>query len=320
MQRTLGSVLIAATLVVAACSTSASSSAPTSSATSSSVPTPSGSSTAQVQLVEDIDVGGGRTIHLFCQGTAPSGAPTIIGENGLTGDLGTWGDVYPLVAPRTRMCGYDRAGIKPSSDAPSASRTTTDQVDDLEALIAAAKLDGPFILVGHSIGAWNIALYASRHPEEVAGVVLVDPRGAHVSSEWLKALPAKVAGEPEALKANRDDLTTFETDPSFNPEHLLLRESAAQASAAVDAAEPLFGSRPLVLLSAANTEAGWSDLPPAVSEAFTKIWLDDQRALAGESTAGQFSEVPDTDHDLPFEQPNVVADAILQVLAAAAAG
>jgi len=107
-----------------------------------------------------------------------------------------------------------------------------------------AGIQGPFVLVGHSMAVWPLAVYARAHPEEVAGVVLVDPRAPHVSAEWRAALPPSSAAEAPAVTANREELGAFEHDPSMNPEHLDLTASAAEANAALDRAE---GSRSSLL-------------------------------------------------------------------------
>jgi pimeloyl-ACP methyl ester carboxylesterase len=164
---------------------------PTSSAVASASPSPAVSPTpapsvaaAPVQLAADIDVGG-RTLHLFCVGTAPIGQPTVLAESGLMGDSRTWNDIFYAAAERTRVCAYDRAGLNLSPPAPESARTLQDQVDDLDALIGGGNLSGPLVLAAHSSGAWNVSLYVSQHPDDVVGVVLVDPRGSHVSAEWL---------------------------------------------------------------------------------------------------------------------------------------
>src|SRR5687767_9356991 len=75
-----------------------------------------------------VDVGG-RKLHLECDG---SGSPTVILEAGLTGDHRTWDEVAPEIAPKTRVCAYDRANVEPSETAPT-PRTARDMVKDLHA-------------------------------------------------------------------------------------------------------------------------------------------------------------------------------------------
>ncbi len=272
-----------------------------------------GASGEPVQRSADIDIGG-RTIHLFCVGSAPAGSPTILGEAGLGGDSRTWNNLVYAIASRTRICSYDRAGTYLSPAAPDTSRTLADQVDDLDRLIEAADLDGPFVLVTHSIGAWHAALFASRHPGDVVGFVLADPRGPRVSAEWLAALPPAAASEPPAIAANRDELTNFEHDPGLNDEHLDLVAAAREANAVLDPKARLFGDRPVVVLSGGLTAANWADLPADLRTTFDRIWHDGQAALAAESSKGSLEVIPDSDHDLPGMRPDAIIDAVEAIL------
>jgi pimeloyl-ACP methyl ester carboxylesterase len=272
-----------------------------------------GTSGDPIQRSADIDIGG-RTLHLFCVGTAPTGSPTVLGEAGLGGDSRTWNNLVYAIGGRTRICSYDRAGTYLSPAAHEASRTLSDQVDDLDRLIDAADLDGPFVLVTHSVGAWHAALFASRHPDDVVGVVLTDPRGPRVSAEWLAALPPAAAGEPAAIAANRDELTTFEQDPGMNDEHLDLVSAAKEANAVLDPKAALFGDRPLVVLSGGRTPDNWAELPADLKTRFDQIWHDGQAALAAESTKGRLEVIADSDHDLPDMRPDAIIEAIETIL------
>ncbi|HEY7523094.1 MAG TPA: alpha/beta fold hydrolase [Candidatus Limnocylindrales bacterium] len=318
MPRVLFVVTVALVTLAACTGAGAPSTSPSAVASATTSPTPAPTSArtpapTPVQLAADIDIGG-RTLHLFCVGTARDGQPTVIGESGLTGDSRTWNDIFYAVAERTRVCAYDRAGLNQSPPAAASVRTLQDQVDDLHALIAAADLGGPIILAAHSSGAWNVALYTSQHPDDVAGIVLADPRGSRVSAEWLAALPPERAGEPEAIALNRDELTRFEADPSLNDEHLDLRDAAQRVNAVLDPETPLYGNRPLIVLQAGLTAMSWSDLPERLRVQFDRIWVDGQRAYLGESTNSSAVAVADSDHDLPFMRPDAIIDALFDVL------
>jgi pimeloyl-ACP methyl ester carboxylesterase len=64
---------------------------------------------------------------------------------------------------------------KPSRSDPVPQPTTAeDAVADLHALLKAAGEAGSYVLVGHSYGGLAARLYASVHPEEVPGLVLID--------------------------------------------------------------------------------------------------------------------------------------------------
>lgn len=117
-----------------------------------------------------VDIGGSR-IRIECKGR---GEPALVMDAGLMHGLHTWDLVMPEVAKFTRVCSYDRAGVGESHRGKK-PRTSQQIVTELFALLKNVKLKAPYVLVGHSVGGLNVRLYASQHPEEVAGMVLVDP-------------------------------------------------------------------------------------------------------------------------------------------------
>ena len=122
-----------------------------------------------------VDVGGHR-LHVACSGT---GRPYVLLEAGIAASSLSWAPVQPAVARFTRACMYDRAGLA-WSDVPSRARTFDRIVDELEAVLSRVAPGERCILVGHSFGSFVVRAYAMRHPELVAGLVLVDP-----AIEWL---------------------------------------------------------------------------------------------------------------------------------------
>jgi pimeloyl-ACP methyl ester carboxylesterase len=133
------------------------------------------------------DVGGYR-LHLDCTG---SGGPTVVLLSGLGEFSPSWARIVPAVAGSTRVCAYDRAGQGWSEDAPQL-QDGVQAASDLNALLHRAGEDGPYVLVGHSIGGSYAMTYAARYPEQVAGMVLLD------ASDPYQATPADGAAEPNA--------------------------------------------------------------------------------------------------------------------------
>ena len=125
---------------------------------------------------ELIDVGGHR-LHATCSGI---GRPPVVLEAGIAASSLSWAAVVPLVAQFTRVCTYDRAGLA-WSDVPSCPRTFDRIVEEFATVIARVAPGERCILVGHSFGSFIVRGYAMRHPDAVAGLVLVDP-----AVEWLK--------------------------------------------------------------------------------------------------------------------------------------
>ncbi len=119
-----------------------------------------------------VDIGA-RSMRLVCAGPA-SGSPTILMESGAFGFSADWAVVQArLAAKGVRSCAYDRAGLGFSDPGPG-PRDGAAVMADLEALLAAAHEEGPFILVGHSMAGLYVRIFASRHPDKVLGVVLCD--------------------------------------------------------------------------------------------------------------------------------------------------
>lgn len=117
-----------------------------------------------------VDVDHGRRMNIYCTG---SGTPTVILDSGLGDSTISWAMVQPKISARTKTCSYDRAGLG-YSDASSRPSTVGNIVDDLQALLKAADVPPPYVLVGHSAAGMNIRVFADRYPEEVAGLVPVD--------------------------------------------------------------------------------------------------------------------------------------------------
>jgi pimeloyl-ACP methyl ester carboxylesterase len=124
-----------------------------------------------------VDVGTGR-LHLLCSGT---GAPTVVLEAGIAASSLSWSRVQPGVAAFAHVCSYDRAGLA-WSDATSQPMDAAHLADQLHTLLVSAAVPPPYVLVGHSFGSFVARMFANRHPNLVAGMVLVDPI---YPAEWL---------------------------------------------------------------------------------------------------------------------------------------
>ncbi len=141
----------------------------------------------------------GRNMHLRC---TAEGSPTVIFEAGLGAWSDAWSQVQPEVGAFARACSYDRAGMGWSE--PSDTPRTPEQIaTELHALLVAADIQPPYILVGHSLGGKSIRLFAERFPEAVAGLVFVDAR--HESVEPVG----------RTSEQNAEDRAAFESSLSF---------------------------------------------------------------------------------------------------------
>jgi pimeloyl-ACP methyl ester carboxylesterase len=112
----------------------------------------------------------GYKMHIECAG---SGSPTIVLDAGLGNDAIIWAKVQPVLAKTTRVCAYDRAGFGMSQARP-APRDADHIAAELHGLLLQANVAGPIVLMGHSIAGIYMRAYATRYPEDLAGLVFVD--------------------------------------------------------------------------------------------------------------------------------------------------
>src|SRR3954452_48276 len=167
-----------------------------------------------------VEIRGGRKIYLECRGR---GGPTVVLVSGHGNAADIWGekarvqfqeglpDLYPGldlpvrgpavmrgVARLTRVCAYDRPNNRLLDDRPSRSDpvaqpvTAGSSVADLHALLRAARVPGPYLLVGHSFGGLIVRLYASRYPRQVAGLVSVEASTEFVRDQLTPQQNARV--------------------------------------------------------------------------------------------------------------------------------
>ncbi len=141
-----------------------------------------------------------RRINLICMG---HGTPVVMFLSGLGSGAVDWRKVQPAIGQMTEACAYDRAGYG-FSDAPNRPSDATNAVADLHALLQAAHLPSPVVLVGHSLGGLYATLYAETYPKQIAGMLLVEP-SFHGQSQAI----AKAVGEAAAHQIAASQVRTL---------------------------------------------------------------------------------------------------------------
>ncbi len=156
----------------------------------------------------------GRQLALTRRGM---NAPAVVFETGLEAESDDWDAVQRGVETFTSTCRYDRANRGHSDPTPQ-PRAARDFVIDLHTLLVTAAIPRPYVLVGHSLGGLIVRLYAHQYPQDVAGLVLVDPMHEDQFERIGPLIPAAFPGEPETLTQFRRFWTTEWRDPTKNQE------------------------------------------------------------------------------------------------------
>ncbi|HSL31730.1 MAG TPA: alpha/beta hydrolase [Anaerolineales bacterium] len=257
------------------------------------------------QIVGKFDIGG-RSLFILCAGT---GSPTILLESGLGAEYSYWSRVIVEMSKTTRVCAYDRAGMGKSDPAPI-PRTGRDMMMDLHALLMEAKVPGPYVLVGHSLGGFVVRLYADEYPGEVIGIVLVDSSHADQGPALRAALPPEAPDESRCIRDVRNGMTELAAaDPSELPEGVDFEASAAQ----VRELAPL-GDLPLGVVTAGLGLCDFGAGAPVEAAAYDQVWQDLQKELTTLSSNSLQIIAERSGHMVPTDQPEAVMDAIQWVM------
>jgi pimeloyl-ACP methyl ester carboxylesterase len=261
----------------------------------------------------DFDVGGGRTLFLTCAG---SGSPTVILEAGAGGGANAWTKVQPEVATFARVCSYDRANIPGGASDPAPKpRTAGDVVADLHAALTAAAVPGPFVMVGHSDGGLFVRLYASRYPDEVVGMVLVDAVSEELDASGLVLLKELLAqDEWRGYQAALDQQAHAPFLARVDDEQVDIAASSAEMRATL--ADSPIRPMPLFVLTHGVPDPSSPGEPPAFAQAKERVWQELQQQLARLVPNAKHLIVRDSGHIIQEEQPDIVIDAIRQVVEA----
>jgi pimeloyl-ACP methyl ester carboxylesterase len=284
----------------------------------------------------------GHRLHLHCQG---SGSPTVVFESGLGGFSHDWSHLQPDLATTTRVCSYDRAGYGWSDDV-AEPKTSAQTARDLHTLLGSAGEDGPFVLVGHSLGGLHVRSFAQLFPDEVAGMVLVD--SAHeqqatrlamlaplddVQSSGLtlcrrlaplgiprllgihdEAIPDSLSIPPEVESAWASRLYQNRFCATVSDEF-----TAIQVETSRPESPEHLGDLPLTVLTSDRDltvdQEPVAGITIADLAAANRVAGDLQAELAALSTDSVHRVVPDAGHYIHWDQPAVVLDSIDEVIA-----
>jgi pimeloyl-ACP methyl ester carboxylesterase len=284
-----------------------------------------------------LDIGGYR-LHMHVEG---QGSPTVVLDAGAGGIGLTWELVRPAIAKVTRVIAYDRAGLGWSDPSPK-PRQADVMAEELHTMLVNAKISGPYILVGHSLGGPVVRQFTAKYPNEVAGLVMVDSAHEQQVKRFPKQLVKMVTSMMGMMNvmAVMNKLGLFALKPALIPlddkgrlpselaaqlrgvmassEHHMKALIAETQSVYEARAQPVssLGDLPLTVISHGqlDTNAVPPSLGQEVRDEYERAWQQLQKEITALSTRGRRIVAEQSGHNVIFDQPEVIIESILEMI------
>jgi pimeloyl-ACP methyl ester carboxylesterase len=289
---------------------------------------------------------GGYEMHLQCTGDRDEGAPLVVLEGGIGAPGFMWVYVQEGISERARVCSYDRAGYGWSTENRNDERTADRLADELHEVLGSGGEAPPYLLVGHSFGSVIGRIYTDRYPDEVAGLIWVDPR----HEDFFERMPpeylqidqrnlrnarllrvitpmgiTRVLGRLAMLDAFESYLAPLPDDLEaagwariiYNPAHWetsLAEREASEASYAMVRQTNLPDDLPLVVITARQGVDAWRPAGYAPDENARQIWMDMQREQSELTDQGEWVVIEDSGHYVYFDAPEAITDAVIEMM------
>jgi pimeloyl-ACP methyl ester carboxylesterase len=255
-----------------------------------------------------VDVG----THALHAAVSGAGVPVVAFDGGI-GALGSeYAQLQDRIASATTVVTYDRAGYG-SSEAGPLPRDSHTEASEFRALLKELGVAGPYILVGHSLGGLNAQVFAAAYPEDVAGMVLLDPpplgfilgekyvrlasMASRMTDEWQGIADRGMESESQQERAEAEFFQMLAS------EHREMFGASAEQARSADS----FGDTPLVVVASGVPNPMFGD----VAEAYQEYWAAESEALAAKSSRGTFLFAESSTHQLHDDAADLVADAII---------
>ncbi len=279
-----------------------------------------------------IDIGEHK-LNLNLKGT---GKHLVVFESGLdAGGSLVWGQVQDEISKTNSTASYDRAGIMWSERGKN-PKTGEAIATELHTLLKKANQNGPYLLVGHSIGGYIVRSFVEKYPGEVLGIVLVDashpeqfkrfpPEVTAISStppEWLAKFVNSIGivrlfftGEqyPNTLKTDSINIINNSYLPASLP--AVLEEKKNLEEMAKEAGRiNTFGNIPLIVITGISENRRNEYPTKELGLKVEKIWMQMQKELLELSTNSEQMLANRSAHFVQLQQPEVVIEAIRKIL------
>ncbi|MFX1538486.1 MAG: alpha/beta fold hydrolase [Promethearchaeota archaeon] len=248
-----------------------------------------------------IDIGGYELRYLV----EGEGSLTVILEAGAENSLISWKKIQSRIAEFTRVLSYDRAGLGESDPSPH-PRSAEQIALELHKLLERTNIPPPYILVGHSFGAILIRVFTMLYPEEVSGMIFVDPSYATTNflDYWRSYLPPEkfqqISKAFDDYKASRSQV--------IRDEWKIMRSYKFE--------EEKFPDIPVFVLTSirlSDVEERFSNNTELV-ESWVEMWQDFHKEWIDKLPSCKQIITEKSGHNIHDDEPELVVNVIRQIL------
>ena len=232
---------------------------------------------------------GGHKLNVLMGGKRAEATPAVILEGGFGSGIASWSPVQREIAKFTQVVSYDRAGMGQSDSGPN-PRDAKQVATELHTALQKAGIKPPYVLVGHSLGGPYVRVFANMYPNEVAGLVLLDP-AQEAFHLWTKTNP------PPGFKEEMAKMATA-------PESLRNEYAAVDATYEQARTAKIPAGVPVTLISAMQDES----MPAEVR----KVWTEKHKEWIQKVPGGKLIIAENSGHFIQGQEPALVVNAIKQ--------
>lgn len=242
---------------------------------------------------------GGHTVNVSCSGSIAAEGPTVLLMHGGGDDVTAMADFQEAISAESRVCSYDRLGAG-ASDQPEGPQDYAAVGETLTGVIDAVAGGEPVVLVGHSMGGLLAARYAPDHPDEVAGLVLLDATSPTAAGDMERRIPEDAEGPAGELRAQ-----TLAVFAGENPERLVFADGEVESAGDIPVRVIQHGVPYL-----AQTE-------PEYGEGLEEDWTAGQHDWLNVSSDSRLDTAEESGHYIYLDAPEVALEAVRDVVSRA---
>ncbi len=244
-----------------------------------------------------------------------SGEPSVVIETGIADPMARVSALQERLAEVTHVITYNRAGYG-TSEAGPLPRSAVREAEELKLLLDEVAGSSPYVLVGHSLGAFVVQAFAARFPNHVAGLVLLDPppldfvlgrqytgladMAEQMTTQWQQQATELAQSSDSRERSQSDFFAMIASEHS---------EMFGESARAIDAIAS-FGDIPVVVIASGIPNPAFGE----VAEEFQAFWTEQSRKLSEKSTQGRFIRAEESSHHIYLDAPDLVTATVLDMV------